>query len=182
MSTAPSLMLDVDAAAAQVRAHVANPRERLPTPVFHLVSELTPLVNVDLLIQDEGGRTLLTWRADAFYGPGWHVPGGIVRFKETFATRIALVAHTELGCTVTAGAAPLSLREVMSPSRDVRGHFISLLYACRLTSMPAVHLAAGSGPRESGQWQWHTQCPDDLISAHDMYRPYIQRPQALIHG
>ncbi len=45
--------------------------------VFLLVSRLLPLVNVDLLVQGQVRGTLLTWRDDAFYGPGWHVPGGI---------------------------------------------------------------------------------------------------------
>ena len=32
--------------------------------------------------------------------PGWHIPGGIIRYKETLASRIAAVAETELGTTV----------------------------------------------------------------------------------
>ena len=58
---------------------------------FGLV-ELTPLVNVDLLIKDSG-RTLLTWRDDEFYGPGWHIPGGILGFKERALDRLAKVAE-----------------------------------------------------------------------------------------
>jgi colanic acid biosynthesis protein WcaH len=34
------------------------------------------------------GRTLLTWRDDESFGAGWHVPGGIIRYKETAADRI----------------------------------------------------------------------------------------------
>jgi colanic acid biosynthesis protein WcaH len=156
----------------QLLALTGNPRRGLPTPVFHLVSQLTPLINVDLLIRDTEGRTLLTWRADEFYGPGWHIPGGIIRFKENIATRIAKVAENELGCTVDSDPAPLTMREIMAPHRDVRGHFISLLYRCRLRTPPAPELAAGSPP-QAGQWQWHEHCPDDLIRVHDMYRPWI---------
>ena len=58
------------------------------------------MINVDLLIRDDTDRTLLTWRHDAFYGPGWHVPGGIIRFKESAANRIAAVAQGELGTKV----------------------------------------------------------------------------------
>lgn len=149
-----------------------NVREGLPAPVFRLVSQLTPLINVDLLIRDTEGRTLLTWRADEFYGPGWHIPGGIIRFKENIATRIAKVAENELGCTVDSDPAPLTMREIMAPHRDVRGHFISLLYRCRLRTPPAPELAAGTTP-QAGQWQWHKYCPDDLIRVHEMYRPWI---------
>ena len=59
---------------------------------FLLVSQLTPLVNVELLIDDKEKGSLLTWRHDEFYGPGWHLPGGIVRFKELASTRIKKVA------------------------------------------------------------------------------------------
>src|SRR5258705_8683005 len=54
----------------------------LPEELFLFISRITPLINVDLLIQDYGKGTLLTWRSDRFFGPGWHVPGGIIRHKE----------------------------------------------------------------------------------------------------
>jgi len=158
--------------ATQLLARVESPRRGLPTPVFRLISQLTPLINVDLLIRDRQGRTLLTWRADEFYGPGWHIPGGIIRFKENIATRIAKVAESELACTVDFDPVPLSMREVMAPHRDVRGHFISLLYRCHLRTPPAPEFAAGT-PLQNGQWRWHDGCPDDLIRVHDMYRPWI---------
>lgn len=150
-----------------------NARDGLPAPVFRLVSSLTPLVNVDLLIRNAAGHTLLTWRADQFYGPGWHIPGGIVRFKESTAARIALVAAGELGCAVSADPAPLALREITNPQRDVRGHFISLLFACRLDGTPDPALKFGGGEPKNGEWMWHDHCPDNLIPVHRAYRPWI---------
>ena len=164
---------NLDWLSARLLAQSGNARQGLPGPVFRLVSQLTPMINVDLLVRDEQGRTLLTWRADEFYGPGWHVPGGIIRFKETIATRIAKVAESELGCEVDFNPQPLSMREVMAPHRDVRGHFISLLYLCTLRTPPAAELEAVSGVPQNGQWQWHASCPEPLIRVHEMYRPYI---------
>lgn len=60
-----------------------NPSSGLPDELFFYISRVTPMVNVDLLIKDEDGRTLLSWRNDQYAGKGWHLPGGIVRFKET---------------------------------------------------------------------------------------------------
>ena len=37
---------------AQIRTYIGDYRRGLPEEVFRLVSELTPLVNVDLLIKD----------------------------------------------------------------------------------------------------------------------------------
>ena len=81
----------------QLKLLVGDARHGLPQDVFLLISELTPLVNVDLLIHNSAGQTLLTWRADELYGPGWHIPGGIIRFKEKARDRISKVADEELG-------------------------------------------------------------------------------------
>lgn len=131
------------------------------------------MINVDLLIRNEQGQTLLTWRADEFYGPGWHVPGGIIRFKESTAQRIAAVAASELGCSVESAPAPLLMREITNPHRDIRGHFISLLFACTLTSAPETTLKFGTGMPKNGQWMWHDRSPQDLIRVHEAYRPWI---------
>lgn len=162
----------IEQLAAQLLDLTGDQRQGLPIPVFRLVSQLTPMINVDLLIRDDAGRTLLTWRADEFYGPGWHIPGGIIRFKENIATRIAKVADAELGCAVDFQAQPLAMHEIMAPHRDVRGHFISLLYLCTLRTAPAACLHADGAPA-NGQWHWHNDCPADLIRVHDIYRPYI---------
>jgi len=164
---------------AQLLDLTGDQRQGLPTPVFRLVSQLTPMINVDLLVRDDTGRTLLTWRADEFHGPGWHIPGGIIRFKENIATRITKVAETELGCAVDFQTTPIAMHEKMAPHRDVRGHFIALLYLCTLRTMPDAQLRA-SDPPCNGQWRWHENAPDDLIRAHEIYRPYISlKPQGM---
>ena len=68
--------------------NVPDPRVGLSRELFLLVSRLTPLVNVDLLVKDEAGRVLLSWRDDQYAGQGWHVPGGILRYKETLLERV----------------------------------------------------------------------------------------------
>jgi colanic acid biosynthesis protein WcaH len=65
-------------------ASVTDAQKGLPQELFYFVSQLTPMVNVDLLIKNQKGQTLLTWRDDQFYGSAWHIPGGIIRFKESF--------------------------------------------------------------------------------------------------
>lgn len=61
---------------------IPNSKAGLPQEAFYFVSQLTPMINVDLLVKNKLGQTLLTWRDDKFYGPAWHIPGGIIRFKE----------------------------------------------------------------------------------------------------
>ena len=156
-----------------LKASICNPEIGLPEDVFLFVSGVTPLVNVDLLIKNGQGRTLLTWRNDGYCQPGWHVPGGIVRFKETTADRIKIVAATELGAAVEFTNSLLAINEIIHPSRAVRGHFISLLYECTLVSPLDEKLRYMNGIPCSGEWAWHEQCPSDIIPEHEIYRKVI---------
>ena len=161
----------VDSALAAIEAAVGDARSGLPPSVFATVSRLTPLINVDLLIQDDGHRTLLTWRDDQDYGEGWHVPGGIIRFKERAADRIAACARQELSAAVSFDPVPIAILESVS-ARLTRGHFISLLYRCRLTTAPDPGRAAGETPA-AGAWRWHHGCPPDLIDAQRRYTDFM---------
>ncbi|MGC0154882.1 NUDIX hydrolase [Chromobacterium vaccinii] len=156
-----------------LRQAVGSAREGLPEDIFLFVSSLTPLINVDLLIRDEQGRTLLTWRDDRYCGPGWHIPGGIIRFKERSADRIAAVAADELGASVSFDTRPLCRHEMLTPTRDVRGHFISLLHVCRLNTLPDPARRFDPAAPRAGDWAWHSHCPDNLVPVQRVYRDYI---------
>ena len=152
---------------------IKNPSEGLPEDVFLFVSRITPLINVDLLIKNEQNHTLLTWRDDGYYPPSWHIPGGIVRYKETISDRINAVAASELGADIKFKKDPLAINEVIQPSRRIRGHFISLLYECTLISSLDKNLRYEKGIPKPGQWAWHDKCPNNIISVHEMYRKFI---------
>ncbi len=160
---------------AQLETRIGDSRGGLPYALFRLVSRLTPMVNVDLLIRNQLGQTMLTWRADEFYGPGWHIPGGIIRFKEHTTERIAAVARSELGAEVAPALAPVQIAEIVAPQRDVRGHFISLLYPCTLISPPDPELMWSESAPIAGGWRWFDACPADLIRVHEIYRDQIGR-------
>jgi ADP-ribose pyrophosphatase YjhB (NUDIX family) len=159
-----------------LRSAVADPRKGLPENVFLLVTRLTPMVNVDLLIRDNHGGTLLTWRDDPYYEPGWHVPGGIVRFKEKMEDRVRAVARNELGATVEFESTPIAIREVIRPDQETRGHFVSLLFRCSLGSPPDEKYGYLSGRPKPGEWEWHARCPENIIQEHEMYRRFIDGP------
>ncbi len=161
--------MTTEEAIAQLDRAVPAPENGLPEEVFLLVSRLSPLINVDLLVQDERKRTLLTWRDDDFYGAGWHIPGGIIRYKEHAADRIRKCAEGELGCAVEFEPVPAVIIEAMDERRN-RGHFISMLYRCRLEGEPDEARRAGEPPRR-GEWRWHERCPDDLLVVQ---RPYAE--------
>lgn len=151
---------------------VPDPTAGLPDSVFYYISRTTPLVNVDLLIKDESGRTLLAWRNDPHAGTGWHIPGGIVRFKETIEERIRQVALREIGIAVDYERDAIAINEMIHRDRDLRGHFISLLYNCRLDSS-FIPQNGELTPADAGYLQWHERCPENMIVYHDVYRKYI---------
>lgn len=158
---------------ATLESLITNPSEGLPEDLFLFISKVTPVVNVDLLIKNKRGATLLTWREDGLHPPCWHIPGGIIRFKETAADRLHAVAAHELGTEVTFKKAPLAVNEHIHESRAVRGHFISLLYRCALVRLPDLALQHKGGTPKPGEWAWHERCPKNLIAGQKMYRPFI---------
>jgi ADP-ribose pyrophosphatase YjhB (NUDIX family) len=164
---------EISTLVSKLSALTVDAASGLPEDLFLYVSSITSFVNVDLLIIDEQGRTLLTWRNDSYNEPGWHIPGGIIRFKETFMSRIHAVASIELGAAVKADEQPLAINQVIHPSRSIRGHFISLLFRCQLISAPDEKRQFTSGSPLPGQWHWHEAPPDNLLSVQNMYRPFF---------
>ena len=96
-------------AVCRLKSFVENPSEGLPEEVFQFISCITPLVNVDLLITDPKAGVLLTWRPTGNYPAGWHLPGGIIRLRETFEERIRKVALNELSVDVASIVGPIEI-------------------------------------------------------------------------
>lgn len=150
---------------------ISDPSSGLPEELFLFISRLTPMVNVDLLIKDENGRTLLSWRDDSFAGAGWHLPGGIVRFKEKLEERVLKVAETEIGTVVEFDPVPITINQVIC-DHDTRGHFISILYKCFLSSK-FIPMNTGLTNTDKGYLMWHDSFPENMVEVHEMYRKYI---------
>lgn len=155
-----------------LEAAVGDPARGLPEEIFHFVSRMVPLINVDLLVQDDRSRTLLTWRHDEFFGAGWHVPGGIIRYKESAADRIRACAREELGADVSFEAQPLLVAESIG-AQGTRGHHVALLFRCTLLGPPDESMRATSDSPSSGQWRWHDRCPPDLLAVQKSYARFF---------
>ena len=157
----------------EIDQYVQNPEDGLPEEIFLFATEITPMVNVDLLIRDGEGSILLSWRDDPFYGKGWHVPGGILRLKENFEERIQKTAQNEIGCSVESADEPIEVVPIIIKEMKTRGHFITFVYECRL---PAGFEISNAGRKETdaGYLKWHKTCPDNMLSVHQFYRKYFR--------
>ncbi|MBY4895516.1 GDP-mannose mannosyl hydrolase [Cupriavidus sp. AU9028] len=71
--------------------------QALPVETFRTVVASTPLVSIDLLIRDAGGRYLLGQRVNPPAQGSWFVPGGRIRKNETLEAAIARLQREELG-------------------------------------------------------------------------------------
>lgn len=148
---------------------IPEPGKGLPDPAFRFLLKVTPMINVDLLVRNDKGEHLLAWREDG-YDQGWHVPGGIIRFNEPVSARIAAVAREELSATVMHAEQPQALQQFFT----VRGHFVSLLYLCRL-EQPVSDNARWhrSGQPRHGQIGWIRGVPPDIYRVHRVYADWL---------
>lgn len=141
--------------------------------LYLAVSQLVPSANVELLIRSADRKsTLLTWRADQYYGPGWHVPGGVIRFKEEMKDRVEKVARRELSRDLASIEGPIGFHEMFNDTRDIRGHFLSFVFEVTLCEPPDEARRAGDDP-EDGMWCWFDHCPDNLIPNQRQLRGYL---------
>lgn len=158
--------------------YITNPRYGVGSEIFEFFSRNTPMVNIDLLITNKEKEILLTWRDDKFYGPAWHIPGGVVRYGETLENRVHLVAKQELGCKIHFNKNPILINELFDTAKEARGHFISFLYLCDIKSNPNEELQHQPYAGKSivnGHWKWHKKIPTNFLDSQHIYIPKINK-------
>ena len=148
-------------------------QDGLPSHLFEYVSSITPIINVDLLVHNPSKGIILSWRSDKFYGPGWHVPGGIIRFKENFLDRLRYVARNEINSSEDLKFNFISINQIMNPDRDIRGHFISLLFSAETYQSSIENKLAKEG--DNGFLKWHKYSPKNLIKQHKRYESHMKQ-------
>lgn len=152
----------------------------LSEKLFFLVSSLTPIPNVDLLIINDKKEILLSWRDDEFYGQGWHIPGGCIRYGETMEQRIQHTSINELGCNVTFDTEPIAIRDIIRGENChlknpfVRGHNVTILFRCYL---PQNYVLNNENLKETepGYLRWFSHIPENLLKVHEAYGDVLYR-------
>lgn len=92
-----------------------------------MTEKKAPMVAVDAIIESKGCGFLLVRRGRAPYKGRWALPGGFVKYEEGLESAVRREVKEETGLS----AKKLELFGAYSaPSRDPRGHVISIVYAC----------------------------------------------------
>ena len=149
-----------------------NPSQGLPPELFEWISSIVPVPNVDLLVINENNQILLSWRDDEYYGQGWHLPGGCIRYKETIEERIQKTALSELGSKVIADANPIAVRSMIMGTKTgypiKRAHHVALLIRC---SLPKGFEINNENRKETdaGYLKWFDRIPENILEVHDIY-------------
>ncbi|MFA5062288.1 MAG: NUDIX domain-containing protein [Patescibacteria group bacterium] len=136
---------------------IDNPHEGLPQPVFDALLGIVPFVACELAVVNKKGELLLTWRSDKWWR-GWHFPGGLMRFRETFEERIDAVAWKELGVNLES-AKFLFAKDCSQASR---GHVVSLTFLCKTFMTPK-------------QGKFFKKMPKNIIENHKELWEKIQK-------
>lgn len=110
---------------------IDNPHAGFQKELFLPLIKLMPIPACELAIVNKKKQILLTWRDDAFWR-GWHIPGGLMRFRETFEERIQAVAQFELGIHIDKYRFLTASNHV----DDARAHAVSLLFLCHTADKP----------------------------------------------
>ena len=153
---------------SQVENKIKSPEKGLDEKLFLFLTRLTPIINVDLLIKDfKNQKTLLSWRKKGeVYNPGWHIPGGIIRFKETMIDRVNEVAKIELNTKVKIYPGPIKISEIFLKQKN-RSHFISLLFLCELKKK------VSDKNMKKLKLKWFKATPKNIIKPHKIYNNLI---------
>ena len=154
----------------------------LPEKLFLAISMLMPVPNIDLLILNQEGQILLSWRDDEYFGKGWHIPGGCIRFKETMLERAIETARIELHTEVEINPEPLAIRDVIvgknEPTPKVRAHHLAVLFECKLPEEYQID-NRGMAEGDAGYLKWFGKIPNNILKVHDCYKDIFEKKAIL---
>jgi colanic acid biosynthesis protein WcaH len=121
----------------------------LDKPTFSAVIASSPLVSIDLLVQNRAGQVLLGERCNRPAQGYWFVPGGRVLKNESLATAFLRVTTAELGVAI-----PITAATLQGPAdhfyadsvfdAQVSTHYVALAYRLCLDEVPAVPDRSGA--------------------------------------
>ncbi len=155
-----------------LESFIKNPEIGLPDEVFYFIGRVTPYLNVDVLVKIPDLGYVLTWRDDVHTGAGWHVPGGIVRLRESMEQRVNKVANLELKVNLAKIIGPIEINEIISKQKE-RSHFISTLFYAEIDdkNIKKILMQINENPQKINLFK---EPPENLLRWHEIYKSRIK--------
>ena len=138
---------------------------------LHIIDN-TPLVSIDLIIEDIQGKVLLGKRTNRPAQGYWFVPGGRIRKNETIADAITRISSTELGTDLTIndvqlfGAYDHIYEDNYLGEDGVNTHYVVLAYCLKLPGVIEVNVDSLEDDQHSEMRYW---AKDTLLEADDVH-------------
>lgn len=141
-------------------AKIERPEQGLQQEVFDVLVKLVPFVACEMVVMNHRREILLTYRRDEFW-QGWHFPGGLMRYNDTFEKRLKETVKRELGAGLKSHRFlfPINYRY---PKNNPRGHAVSLVFLCQLKDKPK-------------DGKFFAKMPKDIINDHRMLWIEVKR-------
>jgi len=144
----------------------------IPDKQFLQIIDNTPLVSIDLIIEDIQGNVLLGKRTNRPAMGYWFVPGGRIRKNETIADAITRVSSTELGINLSINDVQLfgSYDHIYEDNYlgedDINTHYVVLAYSLKLPGAIEVTVDTIEDDQHSEMMYW---AKDALLEADEVH-------------
>ena len=89
--------------------------------------------------------------------------------QEKIINRVHKVAKNELNSNIISEKTPIEINEIMLNQKN-RGHFISILFSCKLIDKLPEKLKYVDGVPKICQWKCHNKCPHNIIFTDKIYK------------
>jgi len=160
-----------------LRIIMDNVPEKLGREDLIGVVKNAPLVSVDLVVRNGGGRVLLGWRSNRPARDCWFVPGGRILKNERISQAFERIAKDELGAAVSFDDARLIgvfdhiYEDNFAGEGEFGTHYVVLAYEVR------VEEAALDLPNDQhSKYQWFTaESADKDEKVHPNTRVYFEK-------
>lgn len=140
---------------------------------FKVVLNSTPLVSIDLLVEDAQGRFLLGYRKNRPAQHYWFVPGGRIQKNESLASAFKRLTKQELGTEFSIEQATLlgpfdHFYDDCVFGSDISTHYVAIAYRLKATNISALP------DQQHSDYRWYHVnqiCSD--ISVHQNTKTYF---------
>lgn len=136
---------------------------------FLEIIDSTPLVSIDLIIENSAGEILLGKRVNRPAKDYWFVPGGRIRKNEKISDAMQRISSSELGQSISIKDTQLlgNYDHLYSDNafdeQDISTHYVVLAYKMTLSQDFTITL-----DEQHSEFKWWTK--QDLITATDVHQ------------